>query len=58
MVTLQLIEELFLDMAECTDSSGNPLFDNRIVSIWEEERKRVGCLQDLERVAMYTVQGT
>ena len=48
---------LLLDMAECTDSDGNPLFDNRIVSIWEEERKHVWCLQDPERVALYTVTG-
>ena len=50
-------QRLLLDMAECTDSGGNPLFDNRIVSIWEEERKHVWCLQDPERVALYTVTG-
>ena len=44
-------------MAECTDSGGNPLFENRIVSIWEEERKHVRCLQDSEGVALYTVTG-
>ena len=49
---------LLLDMAECIDSGGNPLFENRIVSIWEEERKHVRCLQDTERVVLYTVQGT
>ena len=44
-------------MAECTDLGENPLFDNKIVSIWEEERKHVWCLQDPERVALYTVTG-
>ena len=57
METLQLIEELLLDMAGCTDSGGNPLFDNRIVNIWEEEKKHVRCLQDPEGVALYTVTG-
>ena len=50
-------QRLLLDMAECTDSGGNPLFENRIVSIWEEERKHVRCLQDTEGVALYTVTG-
>ena len=39
--TLRVIKEFLLDMAECTDLCGNPLFDKRIVSIWEEERKHV-----------------
>ena len=56
-VETQVIEELFLDMVECTDLGGYPLFDNRIVSICEEERKHVWCLQDPEGVALHTVTG-
>ena len=48
---------LLLDMAECTNSGGYPLFDNRIVSIWEEERMHVWCLQDTEGIVLYTVTG-
>ena len=44
-------------MPGCTDSGGNPLFDNRIVSIWEEEKKHVQCLQDPEGIALYAVTG-
>ena len=54
----RVIEELLLDMAECTDSGGYPLFDNRIASIWEEERKQVQCLQDPEVVVCTLLQGT
>ena len=39
--TLQVIKEFLLDIAECTDLGENLLFDNRIVSIWEEEREHV-----------------
>ena len=45
-VTLQLIEELLLQLSTATDSLGVPLVSEKMVTIWEEEKKHVMCIQD------------
>ena len=56
-VTLQLIEELLLQLSTTTDSLGVPVFGVQMVTIWDEEKKHVGCIQDPSGVALYTVTG-
>ena len=34
-----------------------PVFDVQMVTIWNEEKKHVRCLQDPSGVALYTVTG-
>ena len=45
-VTLQLIEELLLAFGTATDSYGVPLFGEQMVTIWEEEKRHIPCIQD------------
>ena len=56
-VTLQLIQELLLQLSTATDSLGVPVFSVQMVTIWNEEKKHVRCLQDPSGVALYTVTG-
>ena len=56
-LTLQLVEELLLQLSTATDSLGVPVLSERMVTIWEEERKHVQCIQDPLRVALYTITG-
>ena len=45
-VTLQLIEELLLTFSTAIDSYGVPLFGEQMITIWEEEKKHIPCIQD------------
>ena len=56
-VTLQLIEELLLQLSTATDSLGVPMFSEQMVTIWQEEKKHMKCIQDPAGVALYTVTG-
>jgi len=56
-LTLQLIRELLLQLSTATDSLGVPVFGVKMVTIWNEEKKHVRCLQDPSAVALYTVTG-
>ena len=53
----RVIEELLLDMAECTDLGGYPLFDNRIVSILGGGKEACVVFTGSRGVALYTVTG-
>ena len=55
---MQLIEELLLQLFTATDSLGVPLVSEKMVTIWEEEKKKhVMCIQDPPRVTLYTITG-
>ena len=56
-VTLQVIEELLLQLSGATDSLGVPVISEKMVTIWEEEKKHVKCIQDPPGVPLYTVTG-
>ena len=56
-LTLQLIEDLLLQLSTATDSLGVPVFSERMVTIWEEEKKHLECIQDPPGVALYTITG-
>ena len=56
-LTFQLIEGLLLQLSTATDSLGVPLFGEQMVTIWKQEKKLVNCIQDLSRVALYTITG-
>ena len=52
-VTLQLIEELLL----ATNSYGIPLFGEQMVTVWEEEKKHILCIQDPPDVTLSNITG-
>ena len=56
-VTLQLIEELLLQLSTATDSLGVPVLSVHMVTILEEEKKHLKCIQDPSGVALYTLTG-
>ena len=56
-VTLQLIEELLLQLSTATDSLGVPVLSVHMVTIWEEEKKHLKSIQDPSGVALYTLTG-
>ena len=56
-LTLQLIEELLLRLSTATDSLGVPVISERMVTIWEEEKKHIKCIQDPPGVSLYTITG-
>ena len=58
-LTLELIERLLLELSNplATDSSGEPVLSNKMVTIWEEEKKHVKCIQDPDGIILYTITG-
>lgn len=56
-LTLQLIEELLLKLSTATDSLSVPVFSPQMISIWNEEKKHIDCVQDPDGVRLYTVTG-
>ena len=58
-LTLELIERLLLKLSNplATDSSGEPVLSNKMVIIWEEEKKHVECIQDPDGIILYTITG-
>ena len=54
---MQLIEELLLKLSTATDSLGVPVLSPQMVSIWNEEKKHIDCVQDPDGVRLYTVTG-
>jgi len=56
-VTLQLIVELLLAFGTASDSYGVPLFGEQIVTIWEEEKRHIPCIQDPLEVTLYNITG-
>ena len=45
-VTTKLIEDLILEFIGSTDVLGVPLFNEEMVTIWEEQKRHVACIQD------------
>ena len=56
-LTLQFIEELLLRLSTATDSLGVPVISERMVTIWEEEKKHIKCIQDPPGISLYTITG-
>ena len=54
-VTSQVIDELLLHLSGATDSLGVPVISEKMVTIWEEEKKHVKCIQNPPGVPLYTV---
>ena len=52
--TAKSIEDLLLAFSTATDSLGIPVFAEKMVTIWEEEKQHVRCLQDPSGVTLYT----
>ena len=55
-MTLQLIEELLVQLSTATDSLGVPVLGVQMVTIWDEE-KHLKCIQDPSGVLLYTITG-
>ena len=51
------IEALLQELGDATDTLGTPLLKPGIVTIWEEQRRHLKCLQDPEGVILYTRTG-
>ena len=45
-------------MTLATDANGAPLLSQEMMSIWEEQKKHLDCLQDPPGVSLYTVTGS
>lgn len=56
--TATLIEALLLAMSPATDALGVPLFREDMMSIWEEQKKHLVCIQDPPDVSLYTNIGS
>ena len=58
-LTLEQIERLLLELSSplATDSSGEPVLSNKMVTIWEEKKKHVKCIQDPDGIILYTITG-
>ena len=58
-LTLELIEWLLLRVVQplATDSSGEPVLSNKMVTIWGEEKEHVKCIQDPDGIILYTITG-
>lgn len=56
-VTLQVIEELLLQLSNATNSLGVPVISEKMVTIWEEEKKHVKCIQDPPEMLLYCITG-
>ena len=52
-------KRLLLELSNplATDSSGEPVLSNKMVTIWEEEKKHVECIQDPDGIILYTITG-
>lgn len=55
--TATLIEAVLLEMTLATDANGAPLLSQEMMSIWEEQKKHLKCLQDPPDVSLYTITG-
>ena len=55
--TTELIEELFLSMANATDTLGVPLMSSGKTSIWDKQKKHVKCIQDVPGRSLYMLIG-
>ena len=58
-MTLELIERVLLQLSGplAIDSSGEPVLSDKMVTIWEEEKKHVKCIQDPDGIILYTITG-
>ena len=58
-MTLKLIEWLLLELSSpfATESSGEPVLSNKMVTIWEEGKKHVKCIRDPDGIILHTITG-
>ena len=56
-VTTRSIEELILAFTGCTDALGVPLFNDKMVSAWLEQKHHVKCIQDPPNIPLYANTG-
>ena len=58
-MTLELIEGLLLQLSSpfATNSSGEPVLNDKMVTIWEEEKKHMKCIQGPDGIICYTSTG-
>ena len=54
VTTANRIDQLLKESEKATDTLGTPLLKGGVVTIWEEERRHLPCLQDLADLAIYT----
>ena len=55
--TIKSIEELILAFTGCTDTLGVPMLNDRLVSIWLEQKRHVKCFQDPIYLSLYYKTG-
>ena len=53
--TTKAIEDLILSLTSATDTLGVPLFNDEIVSIRDEQKKHIKCIQDIPDIPLYAV---
>ena len=53
-VTTKLIEDLILEFTGSTDVLDVPLFNEEMVTMWEEQKRHVACIQDKENLPLYS----
>ena len=58
-MTLELIEVLLLQLSGpfATNSSSEIVLNDKMVTIWEKEKKHVNCIQNPDRIVFYIVTG-
>ena len=58
-LTLELIEGLLLQLSGffATDSTGEPVLNDKMITIWEEEKKHVKCIQGPDGIMLFTITG-
>ena len=56
---MEVIEGLLLQLSShfATDSTGEPVPSDRMITIWEEEKKHVKCIQNPNGIILYTITG-
>ena len=58
-MTLELIEVLLLQLSGpfATNSPSEIVLNDKMVTIWEEEKKHVNCIQNPDQIILYIVTG-
>lgn len=56
--TICKIENLLLTLSDATDALGVPLLKEDSNDVWMEQKKHVGCIQDMPGLNLYTITHT
>ena len=51
------IQELILQFSDATDTLGVPLFNEKMVDIWQEQAKHADCITDVADIPLYVQTG-